>query len=87
MESLLASRAAFVRGLHVRRDNRAANRTLALSLQRALNITSEREQAVDEISVGKYDDALDGQEPTLPLLLVDDDAIAAQDDGLLERVC
>lgn len=87
MESLLASRAAFVRGLHVCRDNGAANSTFALSLQGALDIASEREQAVDEISVGKHDDALDGQEPALPLLLVDDDAITAQDDGLLERVC
>ena len=77
MESLLASCAALVRGLHVRRDNGAANGTFSLSLQGALDIASEGEQPVNEISVGEHDDALNGQEPAFPFLFVDNDAIAA----------
>lgn len=71
MERVLAGRAALVRCLHIRRNDRIANCTLALALESTLYVLSEREQSVDKIAVREHDHTLDSQEPASPLFLVD----------------
>lgn len=87
MESVLAGSTTLVGRLHVRRDNRVTDGTFALALEGTLDVPSEGQQAVDQISIGEHDHTLDRQQPTLPLLLVDEHAAATDDQCGLERVC
>lgn len=59
MKRILACRAPLVGRLHVCRDDRIANSTFALSLQRALDIPAECKQAIDKVAVGKHNNPLD----------------------------
>lgn len=70
VEGVLARRAPLVRCLHVRRNDRVADRAFALSLERSLHVLTERQQSVHQVAVGKHDHPLDGQQPAAPLLLV-----------------
>lgn len=87
VEGVLAGCAALVRSLHVGRDNRVANRTLALALQGALDVAAECEQPINQVTIGKHDNALDGEQPALPLLFIHEHSAAANNKCGMQGVC
>lgn len=87
MEGVLASGAPFVWCLHIRRYDRIADGTLALTLKSTLDVASEREQSIDQISVREHDHTLDGQQPASPFLLIDQDTALSSNNGWLQRIC
>ena len=70
MEGVLASGASLVWRLHICRDDRVTDSTLALALQSTLDVPTERHQPINQVSIGKHDHSLDCEKPALPLLLV-----------------
>lgn len=70
VESVLAGGTSLIRCLHISRYDRVADGTLALSLQSTLHVPAEGQQAINQVTVGEHDNALDCEEPVLPLLLV-----------------
>lgn len=87
MERVLASCASLIRGLHVGRDDRIADGALALSLQRALHVLPERQQAVYQVAVREHYHSLDSQHPAPPLFLVDKNPTPASNQSRLQRIC
>lgn len=85
MEHILAGATPLVRRLHIRTDHRIADGALALSLKRALYVLPEGYQAISQVSM-EHDDALNGEQPRSPLLLVDNDSLTADNRGGLQRV-
>lgn len=81
VERVLARCAALVRSLHIGRDHRVADRTLALALQSTLDVASEGEQPIHQVTIGKHDDTLDGEQPALPLFLIHKHSAAADNHG------
>jgi len=83
---MLACCAPFVRRLHIGRNDRVTNGTLALALQRALDILAECQQPIFQVSVGEHDNTLDGKEPALPLSLVYQHSASTNDHGGMQWV-
>lgn len=79
MEGVLASRAPLVRRLHVGRDYRVTDGTLALALQRSLHVPPECHQSILQIAVGEHDHSLDCDQPILPPSLVNKDPASSHD--------
>lgn len=79
VEGVLASRAPFVRRLHVRRDYRITNGTLALALQRSLHVPPECHQSILQVAVGEHDHSLDCDQPVFPPPLVNKDPTSSHD--------
>lgn len=86
MEGVLASGASLIRRLHVRRDHRVTDGTFALALQSALHVLAEGHQSVHKIAVGEHDHTLNGEQPALPLPLVDQHSAPPHDEGRLEWI-
>lgn len=99
METVAAGAAALGGQLAVGRDNAVADRALGLTLEHGGDVAAPGDQAVDEgapaataagasaaAGVGEVDDALGGDEPAAPFLLVDGDAVLGLDGGARERV-
>lgn len=70
VECVLAGGTTLVRGLHIGRDDRVTDGTLALTLECTLYVPTESEETINQVSVGKHDDSLDREKPALPFLLV-----------------
>lgn len=87
MEGVLASRASFVRGLHVGRDDRITDGAFALSLQRALHVLPERQQTIHQVAVREHYHSLDSQHPAPPLFLVYENPTPAGNQSRLQRIC
>lgn len=77
VEGVLASRASFVRCLHVRRDHRVADGALALAFQCSLHVPPECHQSILQVTIGEHDDSLDCEQPALPFSLVYEDPAAS----------
>lgn len=86
MKGILARGTLLIRRLHIRADDGVTDGALALALQGALDVASERQQSIDEAAVAEHDDALDCAEPGLPFLLGDADAGAGGDERVGEGV-
>ena len=86
MEGVLASRAPLVRRLHVRRDYRVTDGTLALALQRSLHVPPECHQSILQIAVGEHDHSLDCDQPILPPPLVNKDPASSHDQCWLQGI-
>lgn len=87
VEGVLAGGTALVRGLHVCRDDRVTDSALTLTLQSTLNVAAERQQAIDQVTIGKHDDSLDRKKPVLPLLFVNQHSTAADNQCGVKGVC
>lgn len=71
MECVFTRSATFVGSLHIGRNDRIANGTFALSFQGALDVLSERKQAIHKATIREHNHALDDEQPAAPFLLVD----------------
>lgn len=86
MERVLACRAPLVRRLHICGDDRVADGTLTLSLQRTLYVLPECKQSIHQTAIGKHDHALNSDQPALPFSLVNQDTATTYNQGRVERV-
>jgi hypothetical protein len=83
MECVFTRSATFVGSLHVRRNDRIANGTFALSFQGTLDVLSERKQAIHKATVGEHNHTLDYEQPAAPFLLVDKNTASTRDNRWL----
>lgn len=58
MECVLAGGTSLIRRLHISRYDRVADGTLALSLQGTVHVSSESQEAINQVPIGKHDDTL-----------------------------
>ena len=82
MEQIPTSPTPLARQLFIAADDRVANRTLGLSLERATDVLLPRADPVHQVAVAEGYDALRRAQPGLPALLVDGDARDAFDPRL-----
>lgn len=90
MEHIPTRPTALTRQLPLRTDHTIADTALGLALQRRGDVLPPRHQPLDEAAAvafaRKVDDALGGDEPGAPFLLVDADAVDGFDGGAGEGV-
>lgn len=90
MEHIPTSPAPLTRQLPLRTHHTVADAALRLTLQRRRDVLPPRQQALDQTATVAFarevDDALGGDEPGAPFLLVDADAVDGFDGGAGERV-
>lgn len=87
VEGVLAGGASLVRRLHICRDDRITDGTLALSLESTLHVPAEGHQPIDQTSVGEHDHSLDREQPILPFLFVNKHPTATDHNRGMKRVC
>ena len=79
MKQILTRPTLLIWQLPITPYNTITNRTLALPLQRTIDIALKRRQRIDQTAVEDSDGAKRGAQPRLPFCFVDGDAVEAFD--------